>query len=122
MFNAASQTAAANWVISLINNSGYTALAAADTMGSHTGWTEWTGYTQANRVAWGQGASSGQTVTNGTPAVFDINADGSVIGIFVCNNNTKGGTTGTLWAHGTFNAAVPVTTGDQLKITYAVAA
>lgn len=119
-FSGATQTASANWVIGLISNSGYSALAAADTMASHAGWTEFTGYSQSNRVAWGPGSASSQSVTNSTPATFDINASGTVKGIFVTNNNTKGGTSGTLWATALFSADVPVTNGDQLKVTYTV--
>lgn len=119
-FSDGTQTAASGWVIGLISNSSYSALAAADTMASHGGWTEFTGYSQANRVAWGPGNPSSQSVTNGTAAQFDINATGTVKGIFVCNQNTKGGTSGTLWATALFPADVPVTSGDQLKVTYTV--
>jgi hypothetical protein len=119
-FSGATQTASANWVIGLISNSGYSALAAADTMASHAGWTEFTGYSQANRVAWGPGSASSQSVTNSTPATFDMNASGTVKGVFVTNNNTKSGTTGTLWATALFASDVPVTNGDQLKVTYTV--
>lgn len=120
-FNSGTQVATASWVIGLIDNASYTALAAADTMASHTGWIEFTGYNQANRVAWGQANSSGQSVTNGTPATFDLTANGTLVGIFIVSQNTKGGTTGTLWSTGTFSSTVPVSTGDQFKITYAIA-
>lgn len=119
-FSGASQTGSSSWCIGLISNSGYSALAAADTMASHAGWTEFTGYSQANRVAWGPGSASSQSVTNASAATFDINATGTVKGIFVVNQNTKGGTTGTLWATALFSADVPVTNGDQLKVTYTV--
>lgn len=119
-FSGGTQTASANWAIGLISNSGYSALAAGDTMSSHAGWTEFTGYSQSTRVAWGPGSASSQSVTNASPATFDINATGTVKGIFVVNQNTKGGTTGTLWATALFSADVPVTSGDQLKVTYTV--
>ncbi len=116
MFNSA--TPITTWYIGLISLSGYSALADADTIASHAGWTEFTGYTQANRVTWGSGASASQVITNATPATFDMNATGTVKGIFIVSNNTKGGTTGTLWATALFTADVPVVSGDQLKITY----
>lgn len=119
-FSDATQTAASGWVIGLISNSSYSALAAGDTMASHGGWTEFTGYSQSTRVAWGPGNPSSQSITNGTAATFDINATGTVKGIFVANQNTKGGTSGTLWATALFGADVPVTSGDQLKVTYTV--
>lgn len=119
-FSDGTQTAASAWVIGLISNSSYSALAAADTMASHGGWTEFTGYSQSTRVAWTPGNPSSQSITNGTAATFDINATGTVKGIFVANQNTKGGTSGILWATALFSADVPVTSGDQLKVTYTV--
>jgi hypothetical protein len=128
MFFGATQIPAANWFIGLIDLTGFTALAAGDTMSSHSGWQEFTSYTQANRVAWGPGAASSQSTTNASPATFDINATGTVKGVFVVgdptagNANGKGGTTGTLWATALFSADVAVTNGDQLKVTYTVSA
>ncbi|MEK6884223.1 MAG: hypothetical protein AABY22_31625, partial [Nanoarchaeota archaeon] len=93
---------------------------------SHAGWTEFTAYTQATRVAWGPGTAAAQSVTNATPAQFDINASGTVKGVFIVNNNTKGDSTSDavrkLWATALFSADVPVVNGDQLKITYTVSA
>lgn len=120
MFNEETQVATGNWCIGLISNSGYSALADADTMSSHSGWTEFTGYSQSNRVAWGQGTAASQAITNASPATFDITSSGTLKGIFVTSNNTKGGTTGYLWATGLFAADVPVENGDQMKITYTV--
>lgn len=120
MFHDGTQIASTSWFIGLISNSGYSALAATDTMSSHSGWTEFTGYSQSTRVAWGPGAASSQAITNATPATFDINATGTLKGIFVPSNSTKSGTTGTLWATGLFAADVPVSNGDQMKITYTV--
>lgn len=122
MFHDGTQIAAASWFIGLISNSGYSALAAADTMASHAGWTEFTGYSQSTRVAWGPGAAASQSITNASPATFDVNATGTVKGIFVVSNSTKGGTTGTLWATALFSADVPVASGDQLRVTYTVSA
>ncbi len=122
MFHDGTQIGSASWFIGLISSSGYSALAAADTMSSHAGWTEFTGYSQATRVAWGPGASASQTITNASAATFDVNASGTVKGVFVPSNSTKGGTTGILWATALFAADVPVVNGDQLRITYSVSA
>jgi hypothetical protein len=122
MFSDATQISAASWCIGLISNSGYSALAAGDTMASHSGWTEFTGYSQSTRVAWGPGDPASQSITNASPATYDINATGTVKGIFVTSQNTKSGTTGILWATALFNADVPVTSGDQLRVTYTVSA
>lgn len=122
MFNDGTQVANSAWVISLISLAGYSALSNADTMASHAGWTEFTDYTQSTRVAWGSDAAASQSVSNSSPATFDINASGTVKGIFVCTQNTKGGTSGRLWSTALFSADVPVSNGDQLRVTYTVSA
>jgi len=118
MFNDETQVANSSWYIGLINLTSYSALAATDVMNSHGGWTEFTSYSQSNRVAWGSDAAASQSVTNGTPATFDVSSSGTVKGIFITSNNTKGGTTGYLWSTALFTADVPVVNGDQLKVTY----
>lgn len=120
MFHDQTQIASSSWYIALISNAGYTALAAADTMASHGGWTEFTGYSQGTRVAWGPGAPSSQAITNGTPATFDITSSGTLKGVFVTSGSAKSGTSGKLWATALFSADVPVNNGDQIKITYTV--
>lgn len=122
MFHDGTQIASSSWFIGLISNASYSALAATDTMSSHAGWTEFTGYSQSNRVAWGPGASSGQTITNSSAATFDINTSGTVKGVFITTNNSKSGTSGRLWATALFTADVPVVNTDQLRITYSVSA
>lgn len=119
-FHDGTQIAAASWFIGLISLASYSALAAGDTMASHAGWTEFTGYSQATRVAWGPGAAASQSITNASPATFDVNATGTVKGIFVVSNSTKGGTTGTLWSTALFSADIPVASADQLRVTYTV--
>lgn len=108
------------WYCGLIDNSGFTALAAADTMASHGGWSESTAYTESNRVTWGVGAASSRSVTNASTMDFSINATVTINGIFIVDNNTKGGTSGTLWATASFSSAVSATNGDTLKVTYTV--
>lgn len=121
-FHDGTQIASSSWFIGLISSSGYSALAAADTMSSHAGWTEFTGYSESTRQAWGPGTAASQSITNATPATFSINSSGTVKGIFVVSNSTKSGTTGTLWSTALFSADVPVTNGDELKVTYTVSA
>lgn len=122
MFNTATQIANNSWFIGLISLTSFSALAATDVMSSHAGWTEFTSYSQSTRVAWGSGAASSQSVTNGTAATFDVTGSGTVKGVFITSNSTKGGTTGKLWATALFSADVPVNNGDQLKVTYTVSA
>lgn len=114
------QTQPATWYFGLVDNSGWTAFAAGDTMGSHSGWNEFTTYSDSTRVAWAPDAASSQSITNSTVSTFNINGSGTLKGIFVTSNSTKSGTTGTLWSTAAFTSTVPVTNGDQIKITYAV--
>ena len=122
MFNDVTAIANNSWFLGLIDLSGFTALADADTMASHGGWNEFTSYSEANRVAWGSGVSSSQSTTNSSPATFNITGSGTIKGVFAPTNNTKSGTSGNLWATALFSADVPVSNGDQLKVTYTVSA
>lgn len=122
-FNGATQIANNNWWIGLINAASYSAVAPGDTIASHTGWLEFVTYSQSTRVAWGSGSAASQSVTNASPATFDITGTATLKGMFVNGNGSaKSGTTGTLWATALFGADVPVTSGDQIKITYTVSA
>ena len=109
------------WYIRLIDNAGFSALAAADTMASHAGWVELSEFDETVRPEWTEGASSGQSITNSSAVVFNMNATKTVNGIFVCSDNTIDATAGTLWATGSFSSAQAVENGDQLRITYTVA-
>ena len=109
-------TASTAWYCGLVDGSTAT-FAAADTMSSHTGWTENTGYSDATRRQWSPGAASG-SVLSATAATFNLNATSTLYGVFVADSNTKGGTTGTLWATGAFDAAQAVVNGNTLDVTY----
>lgn len=122
-FRSASISPISSWFMGLIGNTGFTTgLAAGDTMASHGGWTEdSTHYTAANRPAWTPGAAASKSISNGTPVSFAMNTDNTIIkGIFVCSDNTLGGTSGTLWATGLFGSDQTLFNGDTLKITYSV--
>lgn len=118
MFRA--QTQLTSWYVGLIDNSGFSALAAGDTMASHAGWAEFTNYSQSTRVQWVQIAASGGSITNTTSVVIDITGSGTLYGGFITSDSTKGGTSGKLWATAAFNTTKPVTNGDQIKLTYTV--
>ena len=130
MFNSA--TAITAWVIGLIDGSGTPTLAAGDTyaqIGGTNGWNEFVAFTETTRLGWGNATSTAQSVTNASPAVFDINGSGSVYGLFLVGggsapstkNDHSGG--GTLWAEAQFaSGTVTVANGDQLKVTYTVSA
>lgn len=110
------------WYISLVDNSGFSAFAAADTMGSHAGWTESQDYDESTRVSWGPGAAASQSITNASAITFTMNATKTIKGIFITSVSTKGGTTGTLWSTAAFGSTVAVNDDDLLKVTYTVSA
>lgn len=120
MFNGDTQIANNSWFIGLVNATSFSAFAAADVMGSHAGWAEFVSYSQTTRVAWGSVTSTAQSVTNTTPATFDFTATGTLHGLFIVTNSTKGGTSGILWSTAAFSADIAVVNGDQLKVTYTV--
>lgn len=108
----------AAWYIGLVDNAGFSAYAAGDTMSSHAGWAESTAYSNANRPTWTGGSVSGGSVDNsGAVAAFNINATATIRGAFQVNNNTKGGTTGTLYGEADFAASRSLLSGDTLNVT-----
>lgn len=121
LFHAATQIT--TWYIGLIDNSGFTALAATNTaagINSTNGWNEFTTYTEGARQEWTEGAAASQSITNSTPATFSISGGGTVKGIFIVSSSTKSGTSGTLWSTALFASNIAVINGDSLKITYTV--
>jgi hypothetical protein len=109
------------WYIGLVDNSGWSAFADADTLSSHAGWSESTDYTESNRVTWADDAAAARSKSNSTTADFSINASGNLKGIFVSSNNVKStGNTGTLWSTAAFSSVVATANGDTLKVTYTV--
>jgi hypothetical protein len=118
MFNSGTQITA--WYIGLIDTSSYSALASNDTISSHSGWIEFTGYSDTTRRQWVSDNAISQSTKNTTPATFNINTTGSITGIFVNSDSAKSGTSGTLWSTATFDSSITVTSGDQIKIIYTV--
>lgn len=115
------QAPPAQWYLSFIDNAGFTALDDAnDVMNSHSGWAEFTGYSEVTRPAWATQAAASQSITNPTPATFSITSTATIKGIFVVSENTKSGTTGVLWATALFAGDIPVSNGDIIKISYTV--
>jgi len=113
------------WYLGLINNSGYTALAASDTSGSHSGWAEAAGsnYSNSNRVTWSPGSPSSGAIVNSTSSDFNMTATVTIKGLFLISDNTKGGTTGTLFSTALFTGGnQAVNDGDTLKVTYTMSA
>lgn len=109
-----------SWFVGLINNTGFTSIPDADTMSSHSGWTELAAYSETTRPAWTAGAAAARAMTNAVTVDFTMNATNVVKGIFVTSSSTKSGTTGTLWSTAAFASNASVVNSDVLKITYTV--
>jgi hypothetical protein len=113
----------AAWYLGLYGSGATNNPAASDTASSHAGWTEITGYSQTTRPAANlttPTTANPSVITNtSSPAVFTINAGTTIGGAFLISNNTKGGTSGTLFSAADFSGGdKAVTAGDTLNLTY----
>jgi hypothetical protein len=112
------------WYLGLYGAGASNTPAAGDTMASHAGWTEVTAYSNANRVTAtfvAATTANPSVVTNSaSPAVFNINGTATVGGAFLTSENTKGGTTGTLFSAADFGSPGDrnVVNSDTLSVTY----
>jgi hypothetical protein len=120
-FAGSAYTAA--WYLGLITGPGSgTTIAAADTLASHTGWTEYTDYT-GNRQAVTFGAATladPSVISNSaSPNAFIITAPGgTVAGAFLASVAT--GSSGILFSASDFQSPGDrvVVAGDTLNVTY----
>ena len=124
VFSAVTYTA--TWYMGLVNGpaSGNTYL-ADNTMAAHAGWTENVDYAQTARptMVFGTATTADPSVITSTVTVFTMNATATIAGAFVTNENTKSGTTGTLFSVGNFTVGDrPVVSGDTLNVTYTFSA
>lgn len=112
------------WYLGLYGAAASNNPAATDTAASHPGWVEVTPYSNATRVQATFAAATRadpSVITNAaSPAVFNINATETVGGAFLISDDTKGGTTGTLFSASDFAAPGDrnVASGDTLSVTY----
>lgn len=106
------------WYVGLLDNA--TPLAAW-TM-TEGGANEVTAYDEASRPVW-TGVRSAELASNtASKAQFTIDTNGTAVyGAFLTSNNTKAGTTGTLFAAGLFaTARTGLQDDDELYITYEI--
>jgi len=121
-FTGSSYTA--TWYLGLYGAASSNNPAASDTMSSHAGWTENTGYSNATRpvctFATPTTANPSVATNSASPASFTINATSTVGGAFLTSNNTVGGTTGTLYSAADFGSPGDrsVASSDILNVTY----
>ena len=122
--------------LGLISGSSPTFL-AADTMSSHSGWTEFTNYTVGGSAVRGtasftsatsSGLSPSNVTTKSAAAItYTITgAGGTVGGCFLVTGsgavNTQSSTAGTLYSAGAFSTAKVTTSGDTVSVTYSTTA
>lgn len=113
----------AAWYIGLISSVSYTAVAAGDTMASHSGWTEDVTYSNSTRVAPSFAAASAGSKATSSAAAFNINGTATIKGCFMNSVSTKSGTTGTLLSAGLFSGGdKAVASGDTLNVSYTLSA
>ena len=94
--------------------------AAADTMASHAGWTEFTAYSGTLRLEYLE-TRSGQSASNAaSKAVFVVNSAGQTIGgAFLVSVNSRGTTGGTLLCAAAFTGGnKSADADDTLEVTY----
>ena len=111
--------------------------AAADTMSSHSGWTEFTNYTVGGSAVRGTASFTSATSSGTTPSnvttksasaiTYTITgAGGTVGGCFLVTGsgavNTQSSTAGTLYSAGAFSTAKVTTAGDTVSVTYSTTA
>lgn len=120
IFNGGAQIA--TWFVGLFEGN-YTPVATDTAANIAANATECTAYDETVRQTWVEAAPSGQSITNSaSKATFTMNATKTVYGAFLVSLNTKGGTTGTLFAASKFSAARNVVDDDQLLVTYTLTA
>jgi hypothetical protein len=98
-----------------------TTFAAADTLASHAGWTEFTNYSGSRKtVTFGTATTADPSVIATSSAVgFTISgAGGTVAGAFLCT--VASGTSGVLFSEADFQSPGDrvVVSGDTLNVTY----
>jgi hypothetical protein len=120
-FKGSTYTAA--FVLGLVTGPGSgTTYAAADTLASHAGWTEYTDYSGSRKaVTFGTATTADPSVisNSGSPAAFVISGAGGVIaGAFLCTVDS--GTSGVLFSEADFASPGDrtVVSGDTLNVTY----
>lgn len=112
------------WYVGLYGSGATNSPAAGDTMALHGGWTEVTAYSEANRptaqFAAATNANPSVVTNTSNKAVFSINGTTVVGGAFLTSDNTKGGSSGTLFSAADFAAPGDrsVVSGDVLNVTY----
>jgi len=112
----------------LISSVSYTAVSAADTMASHSGWTE-AGSTNAPtfsaRIAPSFGTATAGAISTSSAVSFTMTGAGTLVGAFITYGTgavtTLMSTAGTLLSAGAFTGGnQPVNSGNVVQVTYSL--
>lgn len=110
------------WYIGLFQGN-YTPVATVTAAQIASASNETSDYDEPTRPQWQPGAVSAMEVSNSANrATFTFNASRTLYGAFMISSSTKGGTAGVLAAAARFGSSRAVASGDQLLLTYSVAA
>lgn len=110
------------WFAGLISNTGYTTgVSQDDTMGSHPGWTEATGYS-GDRPSWSPLACAAGIIVNSSNITFVATSAMVLRGLFITSVATKGGTTGVLSTTALFGSTRSLSAGNGFRLTYTIVA
>lgn len=103
----------------LITTSGFSAIAATDTMASHSGWAESTTF-GSTRPSISFGSASGGSISDSAAVNFTATGSDTIKGAFIVQGGTsaEGNTTGTLFSAGVFGTAQPWISGNTLAVSY----
>lgn len=116
----------------LISSVSFSAVAAGDTMSSHSGWLEanstnapdYTVSASHNRATCAWAAASAGAIALSSALSFTAAGSGTIEGAFIVLGsgavNTYTSTAGTLFSAGTFSSAQPVVSGNVLQVSYSV--
>lgn len=107
-------TAITTWYVGL---KGAGTAVAADTLASHSSWSEVAGYS-GTRKEWTEGAASAGSMTNSSSMDYSITATATVAGAFL--GSAASGTTGTMFGVADFGTSRAVISGDTLQVTLTV--
>jgi len=119
-FSGSTYTAA--WYLGLVTGPGAgNTYAAADTLASHSGWTENTDYSGNRKsVTFGSATSADPSVINnsGSPSQFAMTGTATIAGAFLASVDT--GSSGILFSVANFQSPGDraVVNGDTLSVTY----
>lgn len=115
----------AAFFVGLIDNAGFSVLAATDIaaqINGTNGWKESSAYSESTRRTLTLGTASGGIIDNtASLASFTMNANVTIIGAFLATNSGKASTSGKLFGEATIAPAV-LSSGQVLKITVSIQA